>query len=185
MPDDLYERDILEWSERQSELLRRAAETDRHGAIDWQHIIEEIEAVGTAQLNDARGLLRQAMICLVRMHLDRGAAARPGGTLDAARPAGTLDAARPAGTLDAARPAVTLELDCVLDDAAEQMTHSMKRRIDLNLIWSRIRARSVSDDPLSQALPDHCPWTVDALLANDQDALLAALAGWPVMPPSP
>jgi hypothetical protein len=157
MQDDIYDRDILAWSERQADLLRRVADTERHGAVDWSHVIEEIEAVGTAQLNDARGLLRQAMICLVRMHLDRDAAARP---------------------------AATLELDCVLDDAAEQMTPSMQHRIDLDLIWSRIRGRLVSGDPLSQALPDHCPWTVDALLANDQAALLAALAGWPITPTS-
>jgi Domain of unknown function DUF29 len=155
MPDDLYDRDILEWSARQADLLRRLAATEPHGAVDWAHVIEEIEAVGTAQLNDARGLLRQAIICLVRMHLDRDAAARP---------------------------AAALELDCVLDDAAEQVTPSMKDRIDLDLIWSRIRGRAVSGDPLGQALPDHCPWTVDALLANDQDALLAALAGWPISP---
>jgi|SRR5580658_2549174 hypothetical protein len=158
MPDDLYDHDILAWSERQADLLRHVAGAERHDGVDWSHVIEEIEAVGTAQLNDARGLLRQAIICLVRMHLDRDIAARP---------------------------SAALELDCVLDDAAEQMTPSMKHRIDLELIWSRIRARSVSHNPLSQALPDHCPWTVDALLANDQDALLAALAGWPITPTSP
>jgi hypothetical protein len=158
MPDDLHDRDILAWSVRQADLLRHVAGAERHDDVDWSHVIEEIEAVGTAQLNDARGLLRQAMICLIRMHLDRGTAAHP---------------------------SATLELDCVLDDAAEQVTQSMKQRIDLELIWSRIRARSVSDNPLSQALPDHCPWTVDALLANDQDALLSALAGWPIAPTSP
>jgi hypothetical protein len=58
----------------------------------------------------------------------------------------------------------------------------MQKRIDMDLIWTRIRARSISDDPLSRALPDFCPWTIDALLANDHDKLLAALAGWPVPP---
>ncbi len=158
MPDDLYEKDILAWSERQAELLSRAADTERHGAIDWSHVIDEITAVGTAQLNDARGLVRQAMICLVRMHLDRN---------------------------DTARDDARLELNCVLDDAAEQVTPSMTHRIDLALIWSRIRARAVSDDPLSRALPDHCPWTVEALLAHDHDSLLGALAGWPLVPDSP
>jgi hypothetical protein len=69
----------------------------------------------------------------------------------------------------------------VLDDAVEQVTPSMTPRIDLALIWNRIRARVVSDDPLGRALPDHCPWTVEALLSNDHDGLLAALAGWPVI----
>jgi len=158
MPDDLYERDILAWSEQQAALLRRVAAVEAHSGVDWSHIIDEITTVGTAQLNDARGLVRQAMICLIRMHLDRSGNS-------------STDA--------------KLELDCVLEDAAEQVTPSMIPRINLALIWQRIRDRAVSDDPISRALPDHCPWTVEALLSNDHDSLLGALAGWPIVPDSP
>jgi Domain of unknown function DUF29 len=160
MPDDLYDRDILEWSERQTDLLRRVAGDERHQDVDWAHVIEEIKTVGTAQLNDVRGLVRQMMICLVRIHLDWNAATWPDRKL---------------------------ELDCLLDDATEQFTPSMNQRIDLELIWSRLRGRTLrhsSDDPRCRALPDHCPWSLDALLAGDHDALLAALAGWPVAPTS-
>ena len=156
MPDELYERDILTWSERQAELLRRVAGTERYGDVDWSHVIEEIAAVGTAQLNDVRGIVRQAMICLLRIHFDRE---------------------------NVARPDWMAELACLLDDAAEQFTPSMPRRIDLDAMWSRVRTRTVrrfADDPRGHALPDRCPWTFDALLANDHDALLAALAGWPI-----
>ena len=158
MPNDLYEHDILAWSERQADQLRRVAGDERHGGVDWPRVIEEIEAVGTAQLNDVRGMIRQTMICLLGMHFGRD---------------------------DVARPDRMLELACLFDDVAEQFTPSMRQRIDLDMLWHRIRTRTVqrlSEDPRARALPDHCPWTLDALLANDHDGLLAALAGWPVAP---
>ena len=156
MPDDLYDRDILEWSERQAAALRHLASAERHAGVDWCRVIEEIEGVGTGQLNDFRGIIRQAMMALVQIHLDWKIVARPDRIL---------------------------ELDCLLDDAREQFTPSMKQRFDLNAMWHRLRERTIChspEDPRCRALPDHCPWTLEALLANDDDALLAALAGWPV-----
>src|SRR5580658_10166098 len=43
MPNDLYEHDVLAWSERQAELLRRVARGERVTDIDWDHVVEEIE----------------------------------------------------------------------------------------------------------------------------------------------
>jgi hypothetical protein len=77
-----------------------------------------------------------------------------------------------------------LELGCLLDDAAEQFTPSMRNRLDMHRVWERVRVRTIqraADDPRALALPDHCPWTVEALLTGDHDALLAQLAGWPVV----
>jgi Domain of unknown function DUF29 len=51
MPDDLYDRDILAWSEHQATLLRRAALGERVNDIDWAHVVEEIEDVGLSELN--------------------------------------------------------------------------------------------------------------------------------------
>jgi Domain of unknown function DUF29 len=49
---DLYDTDILLWSERQAELLRRSAAGERvsDGELDWPHIVEEIEDVGRSEL---------------------------------------------------------------------------------------------------------------------------------------
>jgi hypothetical protein len=47
---DLYDDDIAQWSETQADLLRRHAIAARvNDAIDWPHIIEEIEAVGGSE----------------------------------------------------------------------------------------------------------------------------------------
>ena len=46
---DLYDEDILLWSERQSDLLRRiAAGEPVNEQPDWVNIIEEVESVGRA-----------------------------------------------------------------------------------------------------------------------------------------
>ncbi len=60
---NLYETDILAWSEEQAALLRAEAAADRRnaGAPDWPHIVEEIESVGRSQLATVRSLLIQAL----------------------------------------------------------------------------------------------------------------------------
>ena len=59
---DLYGDDIVIWSERQAELLRRIAAGEQvNEAPDWPNIAEEIEAVGRSELRSCRSLLRQAL----------------------------------------------------------------------------------------------------------------------------
>ncbi len=65
MGDDLYDHDALVWSERQANLLRRLADGERvNDAIDWPHVIEEIEDVGRSQLSSCENLLRLALLHL-------------------------------------------------------------------------------------------------------------------------
>ena len=60
---DLYDDDILVWSEHQADLLRRHAAGERGNdeAIDWPNIIEEIEDVGRSELRGVESLLVQAL----------------------------------------------------------------------------------------------------------------------------
>ncbi len=59
---DLYETDILLWSERQTYLLRRVAVDEPvREKPDWLNIIEEIADVGRSELRACRSLLRQAL----------------------------------------------------------------------------------------------------------------------------
>ena len=60
---NLYEADVLEWSEHQARLLRRhAAGEPGNEAPDWNNIIEEIEDVGNSQVSAVRSLLRLALL---------------------------------------------------------------------------------------------------------------------------
>jgi hypothetical protein len=58
-----YDTDILIWSERQGELLRRraAGELVNDAEMDWPNIAEEIEDVGRSQLHSVESLLVQAL----------------------------------------------------------------------------------------------------------------------------
>ena len=44
--NDLYDEDIVTWSEQQAELLRRRSAN----ALDWDHLAEEIEDVGRSHI---------------------------------------------------------------------------------------------------------------------------------------
>ncbi len=60
---ELYQDDILLWSERQSELLHRLAGGERvNDQVDWENVIEEVESLGREQLLAVQSLLRQALI---------------------------------------------------------------------------------------------------------------------------
>jgi Domain of unknown function DUF29 len=58
---DLYDNDILAWSEAQADRLRRVAAGERVNDVDWEHVIEEVEAVGRSILKSARSLLGLAI----------------------------------------------------------------------------------------------------------------------------
>jgi hypothetical protein len=64
---DLYDDDILLWSERQADLLRRiAAGEPVNERPDWGNIIEEVESVGREQLHAVESLLLQALLHMLK-----------------------------------------------------------------------------------------------------------------------
>jgi hypothetical protein len=67
MPDDLYDRDVLVWSEQQAALLRRAARGERVNDIDWDHVVEEIEDVGLSELHAVHSYLEQLLAHLLKL----------------------------------------------------------------------------------------------------------------------
>ena len=67
MPDDLYDRDALAWSERQAALLRRVARGERVNDVDWDHVVEEIEDVGLSELHAVQSYLEQLLAHLLNL----------------------------------------------------------------------------------------------------------------------
>ncbi len=57
-----YEADLLAWTERQAELLRRRAANE----IDWDNLAEEIEAVGRSERRELRSRLKVLMLHLLK-----------------------------------------------------------------------------------------------------------------------
>lgn len=151
MPDGLYERDILGWAEEQAALLRRLANGERvNAAIDWPHVIEEVQDLGLSELRACESLLRQAMVHLLKL----GAAPDD--------------------------PAATHwrgETAAFLADAAARFTPAMRRRLDLDALWRRA-LRQIAAETGSTPPAASCPFTLDEFLAEDSDiAALSRRAG--------
>jgi hypothetical protein len=141
---DLYDSDIVIWSERQAELLRRVAAGERVNDpdLDWPNIIEEIESVGREQLHAVESLLVQALLHDLKAEAWPLARDAPNWRAEARRFRG---------------------------DAADRFSPSMRQRIDLGRLYQRaLRAMPDSMDgqpPLPA--PAECPVTLDELLGDD------------------
>nr|WP_294506067.1 DUF29 domain-containing protein [uncultured Rhodopila sp.] len=140
MPDDLYDRDVLAWSEHQVKLLRRAARGERVNDIDWTHVVEEIEDVGLSELNAVHSLLRQILVHLLKLH------GWPG-----------LSACRHWRS----------EIVAFQSDAQRRYAPSMRQRIDVEALYARallqIEPLRYGGGPPRQA-PGTCPVSLDDLL---------------------
>jgi hypothetical protein len=141
---DLYDADILLWSERQAGLLRGVAAERRVDAdpVDWSNIIEEIESVGREQLHAVHGLLMRAMVHRLKI------------------------IAWPACS---EVPHWQSEARLFEADAGRRYVPSMRRRIDLPSAYARARhALPTSVDGIAPGpVPDDCPWTLSELLGED------------------
>jgi hypothetical protein len=152
MPDDLYDRDVLAWSEHQAALLRRVARGERVNEVDWDHVVEEIEDVGLSELNAVRSHLLQMLVHLLKL--------RGWPELDSERHWRSEIAAFQTGLEDRFSP-------------------SMRQRVDLAKIYARAK-RQIDllryDD--KEALPSSatCPVTLDQLLTASVEDLEAAVS---------
>ena len=141
--NDLYESDILEWSERQAELLRRVAAGDRSNneRPDWPNIIEEIESTGRSQLSAVRALLAQALLHMLKAEAWPNSPAVPGWRSEAMR----------------------FRLD-----AAEAFAPSMRQHLGVAKLHARARRilpESIDAQP-TRPMPESGPVTLDELLAD-------------------
>jgi hypothetical protein len=140
---DLYEADILQWSERQAALLRRVAAGEPvNERPDWGNIIEEVESVGREQLHAVESLLLQALVHILK-----------------------------ADGWPAARDVENWLADSrgFRAQARRRFAPSMRQSIDVADIYSdALKALpTVMDGQPPQPLPAACPFTLDQLLANE------------------
>lgn len=60
---ELYDLDVLQWSERQARLLRQLAAGERlNEPVDWANVVEEIESVGRSQVDAVESLWTLAFL---------------------------------------------------------------------------------------------------------------------------
>jgi hypothetical protein len=65
---ELYDQDIVLRSERQAELLRRGAQGERDGDLDWFNLAEEIAAVGRSERRELRHRMARLLQHLLKWH---------------------------------------------------------------------------------------------------------------------
>ncbi len=143
---DLYNEDILIWSEHQADLLRRIGAGQSSNEIpDWEHIAEEIEDVGRSQFNAVQSHLRLAMLHLLKIR--------------------AWPDARDVGHWRE-------ELASRRGDAADAYSPSMRQRLDLAKLYRRAaKALEPTNDgaPRQQEPPEECPVNLDWLLDPEQE----------------
>jgi len=147
MPNDLYERDILSWSEHQADLLRRLARGERVNDVDWEHVVEEIEDAGLSELNAVRSYVRLMLVHLLKLQ-------------------GWPDSP--------AADQWRREIASFQSDAVQRFAPSMRQRVDLASIYSRALNELKGtrfDDVSPQPWPSECPVDLDELLNADRSAL--------------
>jgi hypothetical protein len=142
---DLYDSDILEWSERQAELLRRraAGELVNDADIDWPNVAEEIDDMGKSVLRSVASHLVQAIL---------------------------HDLKAEAWPLSREVSHWRAEARGHRDDAREAYAPSMKDRpeLDVSKLYRRALRRmpDMIDDQSPLPVPDVCPVTLDELLTE-------------------
>ena len=142
MPDDLYNRDALAWSEQQANLLRRLARGERVNDVDWDHVVEEIEDVGLSELNAVHSYLLRILVHLLKLHRWPD-----------------LNACQHWRS----------EIAILQADAERRYAPSMRRRIDVEAIYAgAIRAVAPLRLAGNEAIPapPACPVTLEVLLTG-------------------
>jgi hypothetical protein len=155
MPDGLYERDILSWSEHQADLLRRLARGERVNDVDWTHVVEEIEDVGLSELHAVESFLDLMLVHLLKLH------GWPGSP--------SVDHWR-------------AEVGSFQKTAARRFAPSMRQRLDVTKLYrdAMEQLEGVHYDGMAgRPGPPVCPFTLDELLEARRAALEASFEAPP------
>ena len=153
MPDELYERDFLIWSEQQANLLRRLAAGERvNEAVDWPNLIEEVQDLGLSQVQRVASLFERAIVHLLKLR---------------------------AYLHSLAQRKWRGEVALFLGQAQDGFTPSMRQRLDIPHLYARaLHALRSEDARRARVIPEGCPFTLDDLLSAPPDvARLTAKLG--------
>lgn len=141
---DLYESDIVVWSEEQADLLRRLARGERLNDVhpDWENIIEEIESVGRSQVEAVESLLFQALVHWLKAEAWPRSLSAPSWRADATN---------------------------FRSQARRRFSPSMRQKLDVADLYTDAKRGlpETVDGQEPGPLPDDCPFTLDQLLARE------------------
>jgi hypothetical protein len=143
---DLYDEDIVLWSERQGELLRRraAGELVNEAELDWPNIAEEIQGMGRAEQDQ---LVSRLAILLAHLLKWRFQADRRGNSWRLT----ILEQRRRSGRIVARNPSLRSRLDDIVAEAYGDAILIAARETELP----------------EETFPPVCPWTFEEAVLAD------------------
>jgi Domain of unknown function DUF29 len=144
---ELYDKDFYVWTQRQAAALRRLAETRPNVDLDFPHLIEEVEDLGTSQRDAVRSQMRRIIEHGLKLEYSRAVDPRGGWY----------------GSIIDARA----EID-------DKLSPSLRRDLDEQLPRLWMQARTKADNGLrrfgepdaADLLPADCPYALDDLLTD-------------------
>lgn len=144
--EELYDEDFYIWTQRQAAALRRLAETRPNLDLDFPHLIEEVEDLGTGQRDAVRSQLRRIIEHCLKLEYSRARGPRTGWR------------------------------DSIIDARAEledKLSPSLRRDLEQQLprLWTRARTKADNAlrghrEPDAADLPADCPYGLDDLLTD-------------------
>ncbi len=147
MPDSLYERDILVWSQHQADLLRRLGRGERVNDVDWTHVAEEIEDVGLSELHSVESFLNLIFVHLLKLH---------------------------AWPNSRSRRHWLGEIVAFQGNAKRRFTPSMTQKVDVAALYAEAAKQLRTSNP-ETSFPIENPFTLVELLKEEGDALVSRL----------
>jgi hypothetical protein len=144
-----YDKDYYAWTQRQANLLRamNGLSSDFPKELDIDHLAEEIEDLGKAELRSVTSLIRQILVHLIKAASEKTARARAHWRAEAT---------------------------AFQADLPGYFTPSMRQLIDMGAVWQKalkIAGASLGEQgaTLASDLPAECPFSVDDMIAEDFD----------------
>lgn len=146
--DELYEEDFYVWTQRQAEALRRLAEMRPNLDLDFPHLIEEVEDLGTSQRDAVRSQLRRIIEHCLKIEYSGASDPRAGW------------------------------YESILDARAElddKLSPSLRRDLEEQLprLWAQSRRKADNalrrnrEPDAADLLPADCLYALDDLLTDD------------------
>lgn len=142
-----YDDDFFAWTQHQANLLRTITRlrVELPAELDLDHVAEEIESLGSAELNAVKSLIRQIMVHLIKAASDPRADALAHWRTEA----------------------TTFHIDML-----DHYLPSMRQLLDMDQLWKR--ARLIADLKLNEqgleigaAIPEDSPFSLEDMTAAE------------------
>jgi hypothetical protein len=140
---DLYHEDFYLWTQRQAEVLRAG----RYQELDLEHLIEEIEDLGSAGKRSVRSRARTIIEHLLKLEHSPAVGPRAGW-----------------------RDTIRAQRDDLLDELTPTLRRELEQELDGLYAQARKRAegslRDHGEPPAAEALPGTCPYSLDQITGD-------------------